>query len=122
MKILGIDPTVEAKEVAEAVRSCLKEEKKKPFRGTRNCWGCGEERGMLRVPALGSRNATSVPQERIRPGMTTSRGLCVVRIFGRQPPIGSLRVQSHVSVFMRRKAENNEGERDTQIHHSLSVS
>ena len=34
----------------------------------------------------------------------------------------SIRVQSHVSVFMRRKAENNEGERDTQIHHSLSVS
>ena len=25
----------------------------------------------------------------------------------------SLRVPSHVSVFMRRKAENNEGERDT---------
>ena len=33
-----------------------------------------------------------------------------------------VRMQSHVSVFMRREAENNEGERDTQIHHFLSVS
>ena len=42
-------------------------------------------RGMLRVPVLGSRGVTSVPQERISPGMTTSRGLCVVHLFGRKP-------------------------------------
>ena len=46
---------------------------------------------MLRVPAPGSRGAISVPQERKSLTMTTSRGLCVVRLFGRQPLIGSLR-------------------------------
>ena len=58
MEILGIDPTVEAKEVAEAVRSCLKEETasevkisvtKKPFRGTKKAFVRLEE---ARAPKL----------------------------------------------------------------------
>ena len=48
-------------------------------------------RGILRVPAPGRRGATSVPQGRKSPGMTTYRGQCVEWPFGQQPRIGSLR-------------------------------
>ena len=53
------------------------------------CCRCGEE-GQLRVPAPGSRGASSVPQERKSPGITTSQGPGVARLFGRQLLMGSL--------------------------------
>ena len=53
---------------------------------SRCCWRCSEK-SMLRVPPPGSRGTTSVPQERKSPGMTTSQGLCVAQLFGRQPLI-----------------------------------
>ena len=58
VKILGIDPTRKAKEVAEAVQSCLKEETasevkvsvtKKPFRGTRKAFVRLEEARALKL-------------------------------------------------------------------------
>ena len=57
MEILGIDPTVEAKVVAEAIQSCLKEEtasevtvtvSKKPFRGTTKAFVRLEEARALK--------------------------------------------------------------------------
>ena len=80
--------------------------------------GGAARRGMLRVPALGSRGATSAPQERISPEMTTSRGLCIVQLFGRQPRIRSLRKAAMGNKTGRVRPETNKkkkqgGEADT---------
>ena len=57
---------------------------------SRCCWRCGEE-GHLAGSCTGKPRSSSVPQRKKSPGMTTYRGLCVARPFGRQPRIGSLR-------------------------------
>ena len=57
---------------------------------SRCCWKCDEE-GHLAGSCTGSPGASTVPQGRKSPGMTTYRGLCIARLFGRQPRIESLR-------------------------------
>ena len=59
--------------------------------------GDAVRKDIPRDPAPGNRNATSAPQERKSPGSITSRGQCVARLFGRQPPKGGRKKPQELS-------------------------